>query len=73
MFLITDLPINYNEFHEAGAGNVTAFATHLKFMNFGKSQVLNINIFHHDDYINKCMHFFVKNIQVKPLTFTKNS
>ena len=30
-------------------------------MNFDKSQGLNINIFHYDDYINKWI-FFVKNI-----------
>ena len=49
LFFIIDLPINYIEFHEVA----TAFVTHLKCINFGKSQGLNINIFHHDDYINK--------------------
>ena len=54
LFFIIDLPINYNEFYEVAVKcYATAFVTHLKFMNFGKSQGLNIKIFHHDDYVNK--------------------
>ena len=40
-------------FMSCGKRNVTAIVTHMKFLNFGKSQGHNINIFQHDDYINK--------------------
>ena len=64
LFFIFDLPINYNEFHEIAASVMRQlFTTHLKFMNFGKRQGLNLNIFYRDDRINKPKWiFFVKNI-----------
>ena len=60
LFFIFDLPINYNEFCETAASVMRQrFVAHLKFMNFGKSQGLDLNIFHRDDYINKPKWIFL--------------
>ena len=72
LFFIIDLPVNYNELHEDAASVMRQLLLHTwNSWILVKAKGLTLKFF--SMMIISTNEFFLKSIQVKPLTITKNS